>query len=113
MTFFGREFVNSEKFVCEFVNWKVTGVASCLVGKANKGNDKARPITIKFAKYPVRNVVYKNKENLKCKWFLITESLTENRLKTPKSAQIKYGMTNVWTRNGRSFFNVNNKVHKF
>ena len=82
------------------------------IGKANRKDGKARPIIINFARYAVRHVVYKNKKKLKGKRFLITESLTENRVKVLKVTQTKYGMTNVWTSDERTFYKVNNKVHK-
>ena len=81
------------------------------IGRANRSDGKARPVIIKFARYAVRNAVYKNKK-LKGKRFLITESLTENRVKALKATQTKYGTTNVWTSNGRIFYKCNNKVHK-
>ena len=64
------------------------------IGRANRSNGKARPI-IKFARYAVRNAVYKNKKKLKRKRFLITKSLTENRVKALKTTLTKYGTTNV------------------
>ena len=82
------------------------------IGRANRSDGKARPIIIKFARYAVRNAVYKNKKKLKGKRFLITESLTENRVKALKATQTKYGTTNVWTSDGRIFYKCNNKVHK-
>ena len=54
----------------------------------------------------------KNKK-LKGKRFFITKNLTENTVKALKATQTKYGMINVWTSDGRIFFKVNNKVHKF
>ena len=62
------------------------------IGRANRSDGKARPIIIKFARYAVRNAVYKNKKKRKGKRFLITESLTENRVKA-----LKNGTTNkIW-----------------
>ena len=42
------------------------------------------------------------------------ESLTVARVKALKVAQVKYGMTNVWTSDGRIFFKKSsNKVNLF
>ena len=82
------------------------------IGRANRSDGKTRPIIIKFARYAVRIAVYKNKKKLKGKRFLITESLTENRVKALKATQTKYGTTNVWTSDGRIFYKCKYKVHK-
>ena len=82
------------------------------IGKGNRNDGRARPIIIKFARYAVRKTVYDNKKKLKGKNFLITESLTENRVKVLKATQAKYGLSNVWTSDGRIFYKVHNKVHK-
>ena len=62
---------------------------------------KPRPITIKYARYDVRNTLHKNGKKLKGKSFLITENLTAARLALLKEAQEKCGVRNVWATNGR------------
>ena len=83
-------------------------------GNADRNDGKSRPIIIKFARYAVRNNVYRNKKKLKGKNVLITENLTIARVKALKIWQEKYGMTNVWTSDGHIFFKIsNNKVSLF
>lgn len=60
---------------------------------------KPRPITIKSARFDVRNTSYKNEKKLKGKNFLITENLTAARLALLKEE--KCGVRNVWATNGR------------
>ena len=82
------------------------------IGKASRNDGKSRPIIVKFARYAVRNHIYKNKRVLKGKNLLITESLTERRVKALKDAQAQFGTTNVWTSDGQIFYKNENKVHK-
>ena len=80
------------------------------LGKPNRRDGKPRPIIVKFTRYNVRNKVYAYKRNLKGKKYLITESLTSNRMKLLLEAQQKYGVRNVWTSDGRILYKVDNKV---
>ena len=73
---------------------------SCDNPKESK-EGKPRPITIKSARYDVRNTLHKNGKKLKGKSFLITENLTAARLALLKEAQEKCGVRNVWATNGR------------
>ena len=82
------------------------------IGKANRNDGKSRPIIVKFARYAVRNQVYRNKRVLKGKNLLITESLTERRVKALKDAQSEFGTSNVWTSDGRMFYKKENRIHK-
>ena len=71
---------------------------------------KSRPIIIKFGRYNVRGVVYKNKKNLKGKSFLILEILIAGRVPLLKEAQGKYGVRNVWTTDSCILYKENNRV---
>ena len=82
------------------------------IGKASRNDGKSRPIIVKFARYAVRNHIYKNKRVLKGKNLLITESLTNRRVKALKDAQAEFGTSNVWTSDGRIFYKNENRVHK-
>lgn len=82
------------------------------IGKASRNDGKSRPIIVKFARYAVRNQIYKNKRVLKGKNLLITESLTNRRVKALKDAQAEFGTSNVWTSDGRIFYKNENRVHK-
>ena len=70
------------------------------IGKASRNDGKSRPTIVKFARYAVRNQIYKNKRVLKGKNLLITESLTNRRVKALKDAQAEFGTSNVWTSDG-------------
>ena len=65
------------------------------IGKASRNDGKSRPIIVKFARYAVRDQIYKNKRVLKGKNLLITESLTNRRVKALKDAQAEFGTSNV------------------
>ena len=81
------------------------------IGKADRNDGKSRPIIIKFTRYAVRINIYRNKKKLKGKNVQIRESVAIARIKALKVAQTKYGITNVWTRNGCIFSkNNSNKV---
>ena len=57
------------------------------IGKADRNDGKPTPIIIKFARYAVRNNVYRIKKKLKGKNFVITESLAITRVKALRVAQ--------------------------
>lgn len=80
------------------------------LGRPNRRDGKPRPIIVKFSRYNVRNKVYQYKRNLKGKRYLITESLTSHRMRLFKEAQQEYGITNVWTSDGRILYKFQNKV---
>ena len=71
---------------------------------------KWRPVILKFARYDVCSAVYKNKNKLKGKSFLITESLTAQHVGLLKEAQGKYEVRNVWTTDGHTLYKENNGV---
>lgn len=66
-----------------------------------RDDGKPRPIIARFARMDLRNKVYYHKKLLKGKKFLITENLTDRRLAAYNEAKTKYGVTNVWTQEGR------------
>ena len=65
------------------------------LGKPKRKDNKPWPITVKFAHYAVRKEVFMNKNKLKGKRLLLNES---------------YGVTIVWTSDGRVMVKENNKV---
>ena len=67
-----------------------------------------RPVIVKFARYNVREKVFKSKKNLKAKNISITESLTGYRMTVLNEARQKFGFKNVWTYNGRIIYKHNN-----
>ena len=67
-----------------------------------------RPVIVKFARYNIREKVFKSKKNLKAKNISITESLTEYRLSVINEAREKFGFKNVWTYDGRILYKDNN-----
>ena len=63
----------------EFLQEKLTDIdidRSHWIGRLKKGK-QSRPIIIKFARYNIRNRVFKNKNRLKDTGVSITESLTQ------------------------------------
>ena len=82
-------------------------------GKPNRSDGKHRPIIINFERYNVKRDVYSNKQKLKDKNFLITESLTVAPVKLFKQAQTKYGVHNIWTFDGRILFKRGNDVLQY
>ena len=71
------------------------------LGKRNDSKKRPRPIIVKFVRHNDKHLVYSRKKALKNKPYLITESLTAERLEVYQSARQKYGSTNVWTQDGR------------
>ena len=67
------------------------------VFKSDGGNRKSRPITVKLEQYADRCNVFVNKKVLKVKNILITESLTEERIRKLKEAKEQHGFKRVWT----------------
>lgn len=65
------------------------------------GKKATRPIIVRFWEMGTRNHVFANKKKLKGTRNVITENLTEHRLRVLKDAQTKYGKTNVWSTEGR------------
>ena len=81
------------------------------LGKRDESKKRPRPIIIKFLRHNDKHLIYSKKKLLKNKPFLITESLTPNRLALYKAAREKYGNSNVWTNDGRIKFKSDGKVN--
>ena len=69
-----------------------------------KRKEKERPILAKFVRYNLRHNTFKNKKLLKGKSVSITESLTKNHMAKLNEAREMYGFRNVWTSDGKIFF---------
>ena len=70
------------------------------IGRLKKGK-QSRPIIIKFARYNIRNRVFKNKKKLKDTGISITESLTQKRMQMLTKARNEFLFKNVWTQDGK------------
>ena len=73
-------------------------------------------IIIKFTRYNVRNVIFRENNILKCKTVSITENLTEKRITEMKVARETYGFKNVWSQDGKILntdANYRNKIKVF
>ena len=80
------------------------------LGTKDDSKKRPRPIIAKFVRHNDKQQIYAKKKSLKSKPFLITESLTPERLKTYTAARQKYGNTNVWTLDGRIKAKHNGRV---
>lgn len=76
-------------------------------------NKRCRPIIIKFTSYLSRHKIYSKKKYLKGTKYVITESLTQNRLTILRSAQEHFGRTKVWSIDGRIVVYHNEKKSYF
>lgn len=82
------------------------------IGK--ESTERARPIIVKFARYNVRKIIFKNKRKLKGKKISITESLTKLRISKLNEARDTYNRSNVWTYDGRIMVkDDNNKIRVY
>ena len=73
-------------------------------------NGKPRPTIVKFARYALCNILYKNKKKLKSKNSLITENLTTAVAGLLKEAQGKFEVKNILITVGRILYKENNRV---
>ena len=73
---------------------------------------KPRPVIAKFARYNIREKVFKSKIKLKGKNICITENLTGYRMSVLNEAREKFGFKNVWTYNERILYKDNNDGQK-
>ena len=80
--------------------------------KKKDSRSKPRPIIVKFARYNIREKVFKSKKKLKGKNISITENLTGYRMNVLNEAREKFGFKNVWTYDGRILFKDNNDGQK-
>ncbi|KAJ8911362.1 hypothetical protein NQ315_011655 [Exocentrus adspersus] len=65
--------------------------------------DKGRPILVGFLSQKVKTNVYKNKRMLKKTGFSMKEDLTKSNVELMKKAASKYGLSNVWSQNGKIY----------
>lgn len=70
------------------------------IGRRDVGNDRPRPIIVKFVSYRKRSEVFKNKRLLKKTGVTIREDLTRIRHNILKEAITKFGVNSVWTQDG-------------
>ena len=61
---------------------------------------KTRPIIAKFVSYRDRQMVFNSKKLLKESGFVITESLTKNRMSLLNEGRKTVGSKNIWTLDG-------------
>lgn len=79
--------------------------------RIGKVSDKPRAIIVKFSSYRKRSEVFSAKKGLKGTGIVLKEDLTKYRLTVLQAAIAKYGASNVWTRDGRIFWKVNDKIN--
>lgn len=72
--------------------------------------NKNRAIIIKFQSYKDRNLVYRNKKNLKGSIISIKEDLTPQRQRLLKEALTILDKKHIWTIDGNIFTSINNKT---
>ena len=70
------------------------------IGKLKKGK-QARPIIIKFFRYNIRNIVFKNKKKLKDTGISINEILTQKRMQLLTKGRNEFLFKKVWTQDGK------------
>ena len=81
------------------------------LGPKTNTKRRPRPIIVKFTRHNVKSQIYAQKKRLKGKPYLITESLTPERLKIYHDAREKYGPKNVWTLDGKVKAKADGQVH--
>lgn len=81
------------------------------VGGVKEGKNK-RHILIKFTTFKIKNMIYKNKSNLKGSNLVIKEDLTPYRLNELKMLSDKHGTRNVWSMNGEIYFKYEKSIKK-
>ena len=70
------------------------------MGRLKKGK-QSRPIIIKFARYNIRNRVFKNKKKFKDTGSSITENLTQKRMQMLTKTRNGLLFKNLWTQDGK------------
>ncbi|XP_074039059.1 uncharacterized protein [Leptinotarsa decemlineata] len=76
-----------------------------------KVENKTRGIFLKLNSLELKQIIYGKKKLLKGTGIVIKEDLSEARVKQVNVAIEKFGLKNVWTNNGKIYFNNSNKVH--
>ena len=82
------------------------------IGKTTDSSSKPPPVIVKFARYNIREKVFKRKKKLNAKIISITESLTRYQMSVLNKAGEKYGFKNVQTYDGRIPYKDNNDGQK-
>ena len=75
-----------------------------------KNIKQSRCIIIKFARYNIRNRVFKNKKKLRDTAISITESLTRKRMQMLTKARNEFLFKNVWTQEGKILVSDDNAI---
>lgn len=75
----------------------------------NNVNKKPGPIIVEFYQRNVKNLVFKNKKNLKSSGIIIHEDLTRIRYNLWKKTATAFGIKNVWTVDGMIYASLDNK----
>lgn len=70
-------------------------------GPTANGTPRSRPIIVRFSSYRDRRSVFTSKKLLKGSGITIREDLTSARAELLRAAVSRYGVTNVWTLDGR------------
>ena len=70
------------------------------LGKFADGQNRPRPIIAKLARHNIKSMIYRKKKLLKNSGVMITERLTQRRLRFLRYAKSKYGNFNAWTNDG-------------
>lgn len=81
------------------------------VGKRNPNDKKPRAVILVFDSTKFRNRVFHSKKLLKGSGLVMVEELSRINNDIFRQAKEKFGMKNVWSRDGRIFVNLNGKIH--
>ena len=68
-----------------------------------KTNGKPRPLIARISSFELRSFIFFNKKLFKGSPMSITENLTKRRMDEKAKAESLYGVSNVWTREGRIY----------
>ena len=68
-----------------------------------KTNGKPRPLIARISSFELRSFIFFNKKLFKGSPMSITENLTKRRMDVKAKAERLYGVSNVWTREGRIY----------
>lgn len=76
------------------------------------GKPSQRPIIVKFTNYRAREMLFKNKKNLKGSGHILTESLTKTRMTWLRKVREALGVSRVWTADGRIKYVMGEKIYQ-
>ena len=68
-----------------------------------KNKDAPRPVVVKFSNYNTRQKVFQARRKLKGTQITIVENLTSKRVAILSKVRNKFGISNVWSLDGRIF----------